>query len=69
MASKSGKLFDYTDIVKPGQFRRDQHGELRVMAICEGYAMCRRPRSAPHVRLVRELEQMPLVDRRDDGQK
>lgn len=34
----------------------DGIGEIRVMAIAEGYAMCRRPRAVPFVRSIKDIQ-------------
>lgn len=41
--------------VFPGARFRDDYGPIRVIAVCEGYAMCRRPRCVPFVRTVKEV--------------
>lgn len=37
-------------IMSMGQWWRDPHGEVRVMTVCEGYVMARRPGAAPFVK-------------------
>lgn len=53
-----------TDAVQPGmneaEVRRgtrftDAYGEVRVLAVADGYAMCRRPMSMPFVYSVRDV--------------
>jgi hypothetical protein len=41
--------------VKPGARFRDEVGEFRVMAVAEGWAMCRRKGCSPFVRSVRDI--------------
>lgn len=40
-----------------GMVFKDKHGEFRVMARADGYAMCRRPRCSPFVKSETELIQ------------
>ena len=44
------------------RIRWDEHGDVVVMAVADGYAMCRRPRCAPFVVSVKELERRLQVE-------
>jgi hypothetical protein len=41
--------------IEPGYMWRDEHGPMRVMAVVDGYAMCRRPGCMPFVRAVSDF--------------
>lgn len=41
--------------VKRGFRYRDRIGEIRVMAVADGYAMCRRPGAVPFIKMVAEV--------------
>ncbi len=43
--------------IEPGYVWTDHHGPIRVMAIADGYAMCRRPGATPFVRWIRDIMQ------------
>jgi hypothetical protein len=41
--------------IEPGYTWHDAHGPMRVIAIADGYAMCRRPGCIPFVRSIADL--------------
>lgn len=61
-------MFEAKD-VKRGLKYYDQWGEFKVMAVADGYYMCRRPRCIPTIFAVKDLvnaingERLSLVER------
>lgn len=46
---------EQTRMVRPNQEWIDEHGQYRVMAVSQKYAMCRRKNAVPFVRHVNEI--------------
>lgn len=46
---------------------RDRLGDLRVMAVAEGYAMVRRPHAIPFIMTVKEVAALRDRETRDEG--
>lgn len=64
---KVGAWFAYTRVERPpicaGYTWQGALGEYVVMAVADGYAMCRRPGCMPFVLTVKEIEQAPAQQR------
>ncbi len=45
-----------------GEIRYDHNGPLRVMAVADGYVMCRRPRCMPFALSVKDWHKLPLTN-------
>lgn len=59
---KPGRWFEYTYVEKPpiraGYTWEGEYGPIVVMAVADGYAMCRRPGCIPFIRTVKEIERI-----------